>query len=219
MTDQSLPKPRALWSVKLTRRLRAGCKLFLENAFAPFFDKQSLLTLFGFFFSLYFIFSSKGILSTALEIHKDWKDTIPFIYAYPLYLVFCLFWSISGTIKAEKERGHWAGKSFIYNEPILLKSAHVSGSHPIQAIPFKIEDCEWGGWVEVKVKIEGFERNVKILISSSNSGPQMPWEHVQAGDRYMLAFVPEDKTFYLSAQVQNTNSSIVKVYLMSSNVQ
>lgn len=219
MEQKTFPQPRALWLVKITRRAKAACKLFIENAFAPLFDKQSLLALFAFFFGLHIIFSSEGLLATATELHKNVKDTIPFIYAYPLYLFFCLIWAIRDTFKEERRKGHWSGYNFIFNEPLLLASIRVSGNSQDNRTSFRIEECEPGGWVEIKAVIEGFEQNVKVSLSPIASTPSIPWEHIQSGGAYQLAIVPEDKTFYLSAYIQNTNFSIVKVYLMSSNVQ
>ena len=121
----------------------------------------------------------------------------------------------------EKNEGYYSGNHYIFREPKLVFTTHVSNADNDKEFEFTVEDAEPNGSVDMNIAIDGFDRrHITVCLVNeyfkdlSESAGKSPYQHfVWAGmTRYMLA---KSRKFYLKTACTTPNTSIVKVYLIS----
>jgi hypothetical protein len=113
---------------------------------------------------------------------------------------------------ADHDKGQWNGNKFIFDEPKHVFTVEVTAADNGRQIPFKVNLPPMAS-VDLSIKIDPLifdNRNVQARFGYKDI--RIPWDGTSRHS--MLAFVPNDQTFYLETlKAIPSNSSIIKVYM------
>lgn len=113
---------------------------------------------------------------------------------------------------ADHDKGQWNGDKFIFHEPKHIFTVEVTAADNGRQIPFKVNLPPMAS-VDLSIKIDPLifdNRNVQAQFGYKDI--RIPWDGISRHS--MLAFVPNDQTFYLETlKAIPSNSSIIKVYM------
>jgi len=158
------------------------------------------------------------------EISQSWTVLQTILYAIPLFVVWNMVSACFKVREKEGRLGKWFEGSFVYNEPILIHMARVTDADNNKLQLFKIKEAENGGYANLNVEIDGFEkRRIKVQVIHKtiygfpHPGPT-PWDTQGYGPFHCTIFIERDKTLCLATHCETQNWSIVKIYLVSFSI-
>jgi hypothetical protein len=190
-------------------------RIALKDTRAPLFDTSARLQFFSFVALLIFVLPPEGYAKWTEELTNTMRALQALVYALPLFLCLNAVVAIFKAAKEQRRLGQWADNRFVYHQRRHLMTAVVTAEDNGRLLPFKVTGLPKNASVDLIVEIEkGFDdRNVRVQIVGSKDHPVV-WDQYER--RNMLAFVPEDETFYVTTLKHSpSNDSTVKVFLMS----
>jgi hypothetical protein len=200
---------------KLCQWLGLWWQITIKDTRAPLIDTSARLQFFALVALLIFVLPHEGYTSWKEELTNTWRSLQALIYAFPLFLLLNAIVSAFKASEEQQKLGLWAGNKFVFHKPCHLKTVVVTDADNNKLTPFKVKGLPKGSSVDLIVEVEkGFDdRNVKVQFIARKDNPIM-WDQYKRQN--MLAFVPDDQTFYVTTLKQTpSNASTIKVYLMA----
>lgn len=195
--------------------LRIWRRIVVEESSAPLFDTSARLQFLSLVALLIFVLTPEG-MEPLREGLINWRRTTEALaYALP---IFVLLNAVIAILKATQEQdrlGLWTGNRFSFHSPQHISTVVVTDADNGKLNQFKIEGLPLGASVELIVQVEkGFDdRNVRVRFLGRKDQP-IVWDEYER--HTMLAFLPEDQTFYTATlKPTPSNASTIKVFLMS----
>jgi hypothetical protein len=186
-----------------------------EDVLAPLFDTGARLQFFSVVALLIFVLPPAGYAKWSEELTNTVRALQALLYALPLFLCLNGLVAIFKATRELKRLGQWADNRFVFHQRRHLMTAVVTAEDNGKLLPFKVVDLPKKASVDLIVEVEkGFDdRNVRVQFIGSKEHP-VTWDEYERHN--MLAFVPEDETFYVTTLKQtSSNASTIKVFLMS----
>jgi len=209
LTDNSINR------AKVRQWLGLWWRIAIEDTRGPLFDTGARLQFFSLVALLIFVLPPEGYILWREELTNTWRAILAFLYALPLYTFVNAVVAVFKATKEQRRLGNWAGNRFVFHERRHLLTAVVTDKDNGKLLPFKVTGLPKKASVDLIVEVEkGFDdRNTRVQFISRLDHP-ITWDQYERHN--MLAFVPDDETFYVTTQKQTpSNASTIKVYLMS----
>ena len=182
---------------------------------------MALLNLYALIFSLYLGFIWHGSAS----LHDVWvkflADSQIILPALPLYLLFCMVRAAFKVRKEQREIGQWFDGKFVYNQPRLLATFHITEADNDNPKTFKLHEREIGSVVELKVVTGGMDKaaqwQIRQNICKEQNVPLENWALIGRPESYTAVYsVIDDKPFWLyTRKTVAISSYIIHIYQVS----
>jgi len=207
-------KPR-VFRAKIHQWFTLWWRITLEDTRAPLFDTGARLQFFLLVALLIFVLPPEGYDKWAEELINSMRTLKAFLYAFPLFVLLNAIIAILKAIKEQSQFGQWAENRFVFHQRRHLMTAVVTAEDNGRLLPFKVTGLPKNASVDLIAEVEkGFDdRNVRVQFVARKDFP-IVWDQYERHN--LLAFVPDDETFYITTLKQSpSNASTIKVFLMS----
>ncbi|HSI94813.1 MAG: hypothetical protein ACAH09_09440 [Methylophilaceae bacterium] len=202
--------------IQLRYWLKSWWQFIKQDSLAPLLDSSARLNFISVFALLIFILPPEGYVAWRGELTNTIRALNAFLYSLPIFIIVNSICSIFKTIKHQERLGIWVGNRFVFHEPIHLKTLLVTSDNNDTPISFTVSEFPTReASVDLIAKIEnGFDdRNVRVQFLGRADQPII-WDQYERHN--ILAFVPENNTFYIATNKPlPSNPTTVKIYLMS----
>lgn len=210
-----LPAPKSVKWGKLQRRLAIWWHIFLKTL-SPLYDWAAFLQILVFIISLYFLYSTKSDLAAQLKEIHIW------LIAIPIYCALSMIRAGTKVMSEEQKEGFWLGTAFNYHEPKLVFTTKVTNANNDTPIFFTINEAIPGGSVELRIVKDGMDTNTTAIVQPKLDIGRLDSKILSIMTPHhnlSLTVTPSDKRFYLMTRKENSNTCIVRVYLLSINLR
>lgn len=190
-------------------------QITIKETQAPLVDTGARLQLFSLIALLIYVLPPEGFIVWKEEVTNTWRAAQALFYALPIFMLLNAFIAIFKSLAERQQLGIWVNNRFVFHKPLHVKTAVVTDDDNGKLIPFKVTGLPKGSSVDLIAEIEkGFDdRNVKVQFISRKEQP-ITWDQYERHN--MLAFIPDDETFYITTEKQTpSNASTIKVYILS----
>lgn len=207
-------KPR-VFRAKIHQWFKLWWRFTFEDARAPLFDTGARLQFFLLVALLIFVLPEEGYDKWSEELINTIRTLKAFLYAFPLFVLLNAIIAIFKAAREQSQFGQWAENRFVFHQRRHLMTAVVTAEDNGRLLPFKVTGLPKNASVDLIAEVEkGFDdRNVRVQFVARKDVP-IVWDQYERHS--MLAFVPEDETFYITTLKQSpSNASTIKVFLMS----
>jgi hypothetical protein len=210
--DYAVEHPYRVKLIRARTWLRAWVARILYDTRSPFVDASARLQIVG------------AIVTTLIILPYQDNNLIGEITAQipgigTLVLILVVFLLVNAAFSALfvtssiKKLGTWHRHQFIYHTPKVVFTTVVTAADNGRLIPFKIDDAEIGGGVELTLVSDGFGKN-ELRVRFSDPCMTIPWDNYER--HTMLAHMFKDRLFYIeSMKPTPSNQSTVKVLFNS----
>jgi hypothetical protein len=148
-----------------------------------------------------------------VEVIREWAAVQAIILGVVVYVGLCAIRAAFKVLSEEKNAGKW---SFTFADPPRVFFQHVTEADNFRPFEFEMVDAEPGGYVELRIETDGFERFVRTVVMPSGIDREMiefRLHTAQLSSSFIA--VPTDKKFTLAVLKTNCNPTIIRVFLLS----
>ncbi|HEY8130144.1 MAG TPA: hypothetical protein VIF39_15780 [Hyphomicrobium sp.] len=161
-----------------------------------------------------------GSDAVRVEVIHEWAAVQAIILGVVVYVGLCAIRAAFKVLSEEKNAGKWSpnGK-FTFADPPRVFFQHVTEADNFRPFEFEMVDAEPGGYVELRIETDGFERFVRTVVMPSGIDREMIEFRLHtaqlSSESYSVIAVPTDKKFSLAVLKTNCKPTIIRVFLLS----